>query len=83
MREANADDESPNAFRAVHFAAGHSVNKLVGSGGSFGMGKYALMKGSLIQTVLYNSNINKEKGSFLPGSEDLTLRKFYRWKIQK
>ena len=74
--KANADDESPNAFRAVHFAAGHSVNKLVGSGGSFGMGKYALMKGSLIQTVLYNSNINKEKGSFLPRSEDLSLESF-------
>lgn len=74
--EENPQDDSPNAFRAVHFAAGHSVNKLVGSGGSFGMGKYALMKGSLIQTVLYNSNINREKGPFLPKGKDVSLDSF-------
>ncbi len=74
--EANDEDETPNAFRAVHFAAGHSVNKLIGSGGSFGMGKYALMKGSLIKTVLYNSNINKSKGSFLEKSKDVSLETF-------
>ncbi len=73
---ANDDDVTPNAFRAVHFAAGHSVNKLIGSGGSFGMGKYALMKGSIIQTVLYNSNINKTKSSFLEDSNEVSLESF-------
>ena len=40
------------------------------------MGKYALMKGSLIQTVLYNSNINREKGPFLPKGKDVSLDSF-------
>lgn len=74
--EENEQDPVPNVYRGALFAAGHSINKLAGSGGSFGMGKYALMKGSLIQTVLYNSNINKEPGSFNYASEKINLEKF-------
>ncbi len=72
----NEEDTVPNVYRGALFAAGHSINKLAGSGGSFGMGKYALMKGSLIQTVLYNSNINTEPGSFSFSSEKVNLDKF-------
>lgn len=74
--EENKKDPVPNVYRAALFSAGWSINKGLGSGGSFGMGKYALMKGSLIQTVLYNSNINKELGAFSYTSKKINLDKY-------
>ncbi len=50
------------------------LKKVVGSGGSYGMGKFALMKGSMIQTIIYNSCINTKTSNFEQNGKLINLK---------
>ena len=76
MRQDSDNSGVKNAFQAALFSTGMSEKNTGGSGGSYGMGKFALMKGSSIQTIIYNTCISKEKGSFTPSGKKYDLREF-------
>ena len=76
MRQDSDDSAVKNAFQAALFSTGISEKNVGGSGGSYGMGKFALMKGSSIQTIIYNSCISKQEGSFTPTGKKYDLRQF-------
>ena len=65
-----------NAYSAALFATGISEKTGGGSGGSYGMGKFALMKGSSIQTTIYNSCVSKELGKFRIDGKEIDLTEF-------
>ena len=72
----NDSDEinNRNAYAAALFSTGISQKGSSGSGGSYGMGKFALMKGSMIQTIIYNSCINTKPSNFEQNSKLINLK---------
>ena len=67
------DSTDTNAFASAAYGIGKSDKQNNLAGGSFGYGKFALMGASMIQTLLYNSNISNSEGSFAKNGRVVNL----------